>query len=98
MNKSEVLKRLALFHNELKKYSVKELYIFGSYARGEAGNESDIDILIDFEPHAQIGLFAFAKIRRQLCELLDMEVDLVTLDAIRPEMKEEILQEAVRAA
>ena len=48
MNKSEVLKRLALFHNELKKYSVKDLYIFGSYARGEAGNESDIDILIDF--------------------------------------------------
>ena len=98
MNKTEVLNRLALFHNELKKYSIKDLYMFGSYARGDAGNESDIDILIDFEPNVQIGLFTFAKIRRRLSELLDMEVDLVTVEAIRPEMKEEIVQEAVRAA
>lgn len=98
MNKSDVLQELALFRNEFKKFSVKDLYLFGSYAREEARDESDLDILVEFEPEAQIGLFALARLRRRLCELLGREVDLVTPDAIRPEMKEEILQEAIRAA
>ncbi len=98
MNKNEVLQKLALFRNEFKKFSVKDLYLFGSYAREEALDESDLDILVKFEPEAKIGLFAFARLRRRLCELLGREVDLVTPDAIRPEMKEEILQEAIRAA
>lgn len=98
MNKSEVLKKLASLQDELKKFSVKELYLFGSCAREEAGDESDLDILVEFEPKAQIGLFHFARLRRRLCKLLGREVDLVTPDAIRAEMREEILREAVRAA
>ena len=98
MNKREVIQKLALFQDELKKFSVKDLYLFGSYAREEAGDDSDLDILVEFERDAQIGLFAFARLRRQLCELLGKEVDLVTPDAIRPEMRDEIFREAVRAA
>jgi predicted nucleotidyltransferase len=98
VDKSEVIKKLALFQDELKKFSVKDLYIFGSYAREEAGEQSDLDILVEFEAGAQIGLFEFARLRRQLCELLGREVDLVTPDAIRPEMKDQILREAVHAS
>ena len=98
VNKSEVIKKLALFQDELKKFSVKDLYLFGSYAREEAGEQSDLDILVEFEAGAQIGLFEFARLRRQLCEVLGREVDLVTPDAIRPEMKDQILREAVHAS
>jgi predicted nucleotidyltransferase len=98
VNKSEVIKKLASFEDELKKFFVKDLYLFGSYAREEAGEQSDLDILVEFEAGAQIGLFEFARLRRQLSELLGREVDLVTPDAIRPEMKDQILREAVHAS
>jgi predicted nucleotidyltransferase len=98
VNKSEVIKKLASFEDELKKFSVKDLYLFGSYAREEAGEQSDLDILVEFEAGAQIGLFEFARLRRQLSELLGREIDLVTPDAIRPEMKDQILREAVHAS
>jgi predicted nucleotidyltransferase len=98
VNRSEVIKKLALFKDELKQFSVKDLYLFGSYAREEADEQSDLDILVEFEPGAQIGLFEFARLRRRLCELLGREVDLVTRDALRPEMKDQILREAVHAS
>lgn len=98
VNKSEVIKKLALFQDELKKLSVKDRYLFGSYAREETGEQSDLDILVEFEAGAQIGLFEFARLRRRFCEFLGREVDLVTPDAIRPEMKDQILGEAVHAS
>ena len=98
MNRSEVIEKLALFQDELKEFSVKDLYLFGSYAREEAGEQNDLDILVEFEAGAQVGLFEFARLRRRLCELLGREVDLVTRDAIRPEMKDQILREAVHAS
>ena len=98
VNRSEVINKLALFQDELKEFAVKDLYLFGSYAREEADEQSDLDILVEFEAGAQIGLFEFARLRRQLCEVLGREVDLVTPDAIRPEMKDQILREAVHAS
>jgi predicted nucleotidyltransferase len=98
VNRSEVIEKLSLFKNELKQFSVKELYLFGSYAREEADEQSDLDILVEFESGAQVGLFEFARLRRRLCELFGREVDLVTRDALRPEMKDQILREAVHAS
>ncbi|MBW1979453.1 MAG: nucleotidyltransferase domain-containing protein [Deltaproteobacteria bacterium] len=87
-----------MFQDELKNFSVKNLYLFGSYAREEAGDQSDLDILVEFEAEAQIGLFEFARLRRRLSELLGLEVDLVTPDALHPEMRDEILREAIHAS
>jgi len=98
VNRTEVIKKLVLFKDELKQFSVKDFYLFGSYAREEADEQSDLDILVEFEEGAEVGLFEFARLRRQLCELLGREVDLVTRDAIRPEMKNQILREAVHAS
>jgi len=98
VKKSEVIQKLEMFEDELKNFSVKNLYLFGSYAREEAGDQSDLDILVEFEPEAQIGLFEFARLRRRLSELLGLEVDLVTPDALHPEMRDEILREAIHAS
>ena len=98
MDRNEILKKLIKFQDESKNFYVRDLYIFGSYAREEALEQSDLDILVDFEPKAKIGLFESARLRRRLSEFLGREVDLVTRDALRPEMRDEILREAVHAS
>ncbi len=98
MDRNEILEKLVKFQDESNNFYVRDLYIFGSYAREEALEQSDLDILVDFEPKAKIGLFEFARLRRRLSEFLGREVDLVTRDALRPEMRDEILREAVHAS
>ena len=98
MDRNEILEKLVKFQDESNNFYVRDLYIFGSYAREEALEQSDLDILVDFEPEAKIGLFEFARLRRRLSEFLGREVDLVTRDALRPEMRDEILREAVHAS
>jgi predicted nucleotidyltransferase len=77
-----------------EKFKVKEIGIFGSYVRGEQYEESDIDILVEFsEP---IG-WEFIDVKEFLEEILGREVDLVTVSALKPQMKEKILKEVVYA-
>ena len=80
----------------MRQFSVASLSIFGSVARGEATETSDSDILVEF--NGPVGLFAFIGLQQHLEELLGCKVDLVTPDALRQEMRERILKEAIRAA
>jgi predicted nucleotidyltransferase len=59
---------------------------------------SDIDILVDFEPDARIGIFEFIRLKRDLSELLHCEVDLATRDSLHKALRKDILNEAVHAA
>ncbi len=77
----------------LKRNDVAKAGIFGSYARGEAKKNSDIDILIKYPK----GLgFGFAGIKLELEEKLGKKVHLVTYKYIHPSLKERILKEEVR--
>ena len=64
-------------------------------ARDEATDQSDVDLLVDFE--VTPSLFVFARVRRCLGEILGVPVDLVTRPALRVELRERILSEAIRA-
>lgn len=77
----------------LKKNDIKKAGIFGSYARGEAKKNSDIDILV--EPPKGIG-FGFAGIKLELEEKLGKKVHLVTYKSIHPYLKKYILADEVR--
>ena len=80
--------------DELKeKYSVKEIGIFGSFARGEAKEDSDIDILVEFEK--PIGLFKFLELEEYLSNLIGREVDLVSKKALKPHIGKHILEEVI---
>lgn len=59
-----------------QKFSVRSLAVFGSVVRGAAGSESDVDILVEFDPSAHVGLFKFARLRELLGQLLGRPVDL----------------------
>jgi len=76
-----------------KKYGVKRIGLFGSYSRGEATEESDIDILVDFE--RPIGFFDFIDLEEYLKEKLGAEVELVTEDALKPLIKPRVTRETV---
>lgn len=95
MRRDDVLEILARAKPELDRMGVRSLALFGSVARDEAGPGSDVDLLVEF--HETPGLFAFARLKRRLEELLGCPVDLATRGALRGRMKEAILREAVDA-
>jgi len=76
------------------RYKVAELSVFGSTARGDAGQDSDIDLLVVFQSDAAIGLIAFNRLRRELEEGLGRKVDLVPKDGLKPIIRDEVLSEA----
>ena len=81
--------------NLRREHSVDTLAVFGSYVRGEQREDSDIDILVEFsEP---VGFFEFMGLEFHLTDLLGVKVDLVTPDALRPLMRDDILESAVYA-
>lgn len=77
-------------------YGVKGLGIFGSFARGETSEQSDVDVLVEFEK-GQKTFDHFMDLKYYLEELLGRKVDLVTVDALRPQMKDEILRDVTYA-
>jgi hypothetical protein len=80
---------------EIEKLGVKSLALFGSAARGEAGETSDVNLLVEFAE--SVGLFRFLDVKAYLENLLGCQVDLVTPDALKRQLRERILGEAVRA-
>ena len=67
-----------------KTQPVLKAWLFGAYARGEETPESDVDILVEFDHSSPIGLFAYARMWRELQERLGVEVDLVEEGTLRP--------------
>jgi predicted nucleotidyltransferase len=98
MNRQQALQTLSENRSKLKRFSVKDLYLFGSVARNEAIDGSDVDILVELQPNAKIGLFQFARLQRFISELLECNVDLATPDALHKDLKEDIIKEAIHAA
>lgn len=98
MNKEQILAILKENSDILRGFHVKALYLFGSVVRNEARQASDIDLLVEFEEDAHIGLFGFSRLQRILSEMLGSEVDLATPDALHKALKGRIMEEAVRAA
>jgi predicted nucleotidyltransferase len=98
MNKEQQIERIKEMLKSLeelvrKEYKAEIIGLFGSYVRGEQKEKSDIDILVKFQEGATLldfgGLAVFLK------EILGLKVDVVPVDAVREEIKEEIFREAI---
>lgn len=63
---------------------IRELALFGSVLRDDFGPESDVDVLIEFEPEAYVGYQRFFRMQDELTTLLGREVDLFTPDSLKP--------------
>ena len=91
---NEIKQILADYREELKaKYKIKEIGVFGSYVKGKQRKTSDVDILVQFEK--PMGFFKFLELEGELSRLLGVKVDLVTKDALRPNIGQRILKEVI---
>jgi len=94
MKNTEIIQLLRQHRDELRKqFGVKSLAVFGSVARGEAGPDSDVDILVEFEGRATFDRYMGLKFFLE--DLLGRRVDLVTRKALKPRMRPYVEREAI---
>jgi uncharacterized protein len=82
--------------NFCQKYHIRQLSFFGSVVRDDFGPQSDIDVLVEFEPGHMPG-FDFFLMEAELSQMLGRKVDLQTLNFLSPEIRSSVLSEAVPA-
>jgi predicted nucleotidyltransferase len=90
----EIITVIQWNNDKLKAFGVRKLGVFGSFARGEAPTESDIDFLVILEPKTFDG---YMELKFFLEDLFNCGVDLVLIDAIKPALRENIENEVVYA-
>jgi uncharacterized protein len=95
MTRDEILKTIEANRPSLSLLGVSELALFGSFARNEAGPDSDVDFLVEF---SEKSFDRYMGLKELLEDLLGRKVDLVLKSTIKPRLRERILSEAVRAA
>ncbi len=95
MTKQEIKdKLLEAVKNDPHLPDIKSVAIFGSHVNGTTGEDSDVDVLIDFVPTAVIGFFALSDIKDNFESFLKKTVDLLTPEAISKYFRDEVLAQA----
>ena len=90
----QIYQTLQKYLNNLREqYSVKTLGVFGSYARGEATEKSDLDLLVDFQ--GDLTFDKYMNLKFFLEDLFGKKIDLVIRDDIKPQIKDKILGETI---
>lgn len=77
-----------------RRHGIRRLAVFGSAARGELRPDSDVDLLVEFEPGRPVGL-RFVTVADDLTDLLGRTVDLNTAGFLSPHFRDRVLREAV---
>lgn len=93
MDYETLRKNRTLILSRAKQNKIRTVKVFGSVARGEAGSDSDLDLLVEFEEGGN--LFDLIRFKQFVETLLEIKVDVVTEDSVHHLMKEKILSEAV---
>ena len=94
INKREIIDRLVEHREELQSQGIKSLALFGSVARGDNTQGSDVDVMVELS--RPMGLFGLSDLRHRLGEILEVDdLDLITIDGIHPALKDVILSEAI---
>lgn len=85
---------LAALKSELRgEYPIRDLGVFGSYARDEHGPESDLDIIVTFD--RPVSLFELVRLEDELSRRLDRDVDLVTRESLKPRIRSHVDEDVV---
>jgi len=95
MQRDQIAEKLREMKESFDRFQVTEVFFFGSASRDEATEASDIDLLIEFAPNSQIGLFGMARLQKTIQDAFHCKVDLVTRDALHPALCKKILKEAI---
>ena len=97
MNRQEILDQLRQSEPALRERGVAHAALFGSRARGDDRADSDIDIMIEIAPQANIDLFQYVDIKHYLEDLLGARVDVANRDYLKPQIRPRAEREAIYA-
>lgn len=97
MNREQVIATLRAHEPELRHRGVLHAALFGSLARGEAKPSSDIDILIELQPDAEVGLFEYVGITHYLSDLFSSPVDVANRNRLKPHVRPSAEHDAMYA-
>ncbi len=93
----DIIARLRENEAELRRRGVRHAALFGSRARGESTPESDIDIMIETDPNAHIGVWGYTGLKVYIKALFDGQVDVIDREALKPTIRAAAVAEAVYA-
>ncbi|MFT4027545.1 MAG: nucleotidyltransferase domain-containing protein [Novosphingobium sp.] len=96
MKREVALTKLRLLEQRLRRQGVSALYLFGSTARDQAGDASDIDLIFDYDPNSKFDLFDQAGVYLEIKDALGQEVDLISQRGMRPSFKARVTREMVQ--
>jgi predicted nucleotidyltransferase len=94
MERTEAIARLREHEAELKRLGVLHLYLFGSTARGDAREDSDVDLFFDYE-QGKLGLFELMEVKDAAARILGRKTDIMTRDSLHRVLRERIEATAV---
>ena len=95
MDRDEAIAKLREHESELKSLGVQHLYLFGSTARGKAGEDSDVDLFFDHE-RGKLGLFALMDIKETAARILGRKTDIMTRNSLHELLRDRIEASAVQ--
>jgi uncharacterized protein len=95
MKREEAISRLQQHEADLKRLGVERLYLFGSTARGEAGDDSDVDLFFDYEK-GKLGLFELMDVKAYAASILGRKTDIMTRNSLHRILRPQIEASAIR--
>lgn len=95
MTRSEVIASLKAKTSDIRALGATSLYLFGSAARGEAREDSDVDLFVDYDPD-RFTFVELIRLREQVSRLLGRPADLTTREGLHPLLRPDIEAEAIK--
>jgi predicted nucleotidyltransferase len=96
MRKSEVIQRLGEHADAIKAIGARSLYLFGSTARDEAAETSDVDLLVDDDEDGDFSAIELIRIKQDVGDLLHVDADVTTRAGLHPMVRHDIVASAER--
>jgi predicted nucleotidyltransferase len=96
-DRQEIVDRLRQNEAALRARGVSHAALFGSRARGDNRPDSDIDIMIEVDPAAEIGVYEYVAPKDYIAALFDRPVDIVSRDGLKPYVKPAVTTDAIYA-
>ena len=95
MGRDEAIAKLKGHAAELKRLGVDHLYLFGSTARGDARDDSDVDLFFD-HARGRLGLFQLMDVKERAAEILGCKADIMTRRSLHPVLRKRIEASALQ--